>query len=76
MRFDDANSASCVSVVSDARYERFAALAIARAMEAVPACAYRGVVVELQPRDFRQTAAHFLRIATPVAWPTDGHDVD
>ncbi len=73
---DNTVSVSCVTVIPDAaRYKCFA-LEIAHAMEAVPAHAHRGIVVELQPRDFQQTAAHFLRVATPVAWLTDEHDVD
>jgi hypothetical protein len=79
MRFvrDNVDSASFVVVLPDAAcYERMVALQIARVMEAVPPHPYRGVVVELQPRDFRQNAAHFLRVATPTQWPVDEHDVD
>jgi hypothetical protein len=79
MRFvrDSADSASYVAVVLDAEsYERMVALQVARVMEAVPAHAHRAVVVELQPRSFQQTAAHFLRVATPSEWPADDHDVD
>jgi hypothetical protein len=36
----------------------------------------RRVVLELTPRHFTQTAAHFLSIATPVDWPLDEPDVD
>lgn len=79
MRFirNNADSASFVVVMPDpACYERFVALEVARVMEAVPTHAHRGVVVELQPRDFQQTAAHFLRVATQVEWPAEDHDVD
>ena len=72
---DNADRASFVVTVPDpACYERMIALQIARVMEAVPP--HRGVVVELQPRDFQQSAAHFLRVATPIAWPVDDHDID
>jgi len=74
---DNADRASFVVTVPDAAcYERMVALQIARVMEAVPPRPYRGVVVELQPRDFQQSAAHFLRVATPIAWPVDDHDID
>jgi len=36
----------------------------------------RGIVVELKPRNFTETAAHFLSIAKPVEWPTDEPDID
>jgi hypothetical protein len=36
----------------------------------------RGVVVELRPRNFTETAAHFLSIAKPVQWPIDEPDID
>jgi hypothetical protein len=74
---DNADSASFDTVVNDTSiYERMLALQIARVMEAVPAHPHRGVVVELQPKNFQQTAAHFLRVATPAERPTDDHDVD
>jgi hypothetical protein len=39
--------------------------------------ASRGVVVELKPRTFSETAAHFLSIAQPVEWPVDDEaDID
>lgn len=36
----------------------------------------RGVVVELKPRNFTETAAHFLSIARPIDWPSDEADID
>jgi hypothetical protein len=78
MRFlrGDADSASCVAVLADsARYARVVALQVARVMEAVPAHANYGIVVQLEPRDFQQTATHFLRVATPVQWPVES-DID
>jgi hypothetical protein len=36
----------------------------------------RGVVVELRKRNFAETAAHFLRIATPVNIPSGEPDID
>jgi hypothetical protein len=36
----------------------------------------RGVIVELKPRNFAETAAHFLSIAKPVEWPIDEADID
>lgn len=38
---------------------------------------FRGTVVELRPRTFRETANHFLQVATPVVWPpNDEADID
>jgi hypothetical protein len=79
MRFvrDNADTAPCVVVWPDVvRYERMVALQVARVMEAVPPHPRRGVIVELQPKDFQQTASHFLRVATATEWPGDDHDVD
>jgi hypothetical protein len=37
----------------------------------------RGIVVELKPRTFTETAAHFLKITKPVHWPVDNQpDID
>ncbi len=36
----------------------------------------RRVVLELAPRLFTQTAAHFQSIAIPVDWPLDEPDID
>ncbi len=38
--------------------------------------ATRGVIVELKPRNFTETAAHFLSISKPVEWPVDEPDID
>ena len=36
----------------------------------------RGVVVELKPRTFTETASHFQSVAKRVAWPNDEADID
>jgi hypothetical protein len=36
----------------------------------------RGIVVELKPRTFNETAAHFASIAKSVDWPLDEPDID
>ena len=34
-----------------------------------------GLVTELKPRNFMETAAHFRRVTTPVEWPSDDPDI-
>jgi hypothetical protein len=36
----------------------------------------RGIVVQLRPRNFAETAAHFVRVTTAVKWPSTEHDID
>jgi len=36
----------------------------------------RGIVVELKPRTFTETANHFRAVATRIDWPLDEADVD
>jgi hypothetical protein len=38
--------------------------------------ANRGIVVELRPRNFAETAAHLLRVTTAVKWPSTERDID
>lgn len=68
---------ACNCVTWDAeRGHRMMASAVA---ELAPECAARpprGIVVELRPRDFSETAGHFLSIAKPVEWPIDEADID
>jgi|HubBroStandDraft_1064217.scaffolds.fasta_scaffold1599964_2 hypothetical protein len=72
---DDADKASFVTVLDEERDQLILAKAVAR-ISAANARTARPVVVELKPRNFAETAAHFLSVVTPVEWPIDEHDID
>ncbi|MGB6596194.1 MAG: hypothetical protein WBE70_03640 [Candidatus Acidiferrum sp.] len=55
---------------------RMVAKVVACVVPEIAAHTRRGVVVELKPRTFTETASHFLNIAKPVAWPHDEADID
>jgi hypothetical protein len=73
---DNADRASYVVVWDEERDKRILAVSLAECMTAVPDQVTRGVVVELRPRTFTETAAHFQRVATPITWSTDEYDID
>lgn len=58
------------------RERRMMAKAVACVAPEFAPRATRGVIVELKPRNFAETAAHFLSIAKPVEWPADEADID
>ncbi|MGB6876096.1 MAG: hypothetical protein WBD87_08675 [Candidatus Acidiferrales bacterium] len=64
---DDVNRASLSMAVCDE--EQLVADAMAKFLLARNQ--RRGVVVQLVARRFTDTAAHFLRVTTPVDWPAD-----
>jgi hypothetical protein len=73
---DNVVSASSEAVLTE-RDERVVAHAISGVVvEVTSRSDDRRAVVELTPRHFEQTAAHFLRVATPFKWPTDEADID
>ena len=67
-------ASTCVTWDAE-RERRIVAKAVACVAEAAPR-PVRGVVVELKPRTFTETAAHFLSVAQPVDWPLDEADID
>lgn len=73
---DNADRASFVAVLDEERDKRILAISIAKVMVAVPAQSGRGIVVELRPRNFTETAAHFQSVTTLITWSTDEYDVD
>ena len=72
---DNAVSASYEGVWDVDRQRRLVAEAVAGVAVQLSTRS-RGVVVELKPRHFSETAEHFLRVATPIDWPTDEPDID
>ncbi len=68
--------ASCNAVLDVERELRMVAASLGGAAVAAPVRVGRGAVVELKPRQFGETARHFLRVATSVDWPADGPDTD
>lgn len=58
------------------RERRIVAKAVACVAPEIAPRPVRGIVVELKPRNFTETAAHFLSIAKPVEWSTDEADID
>jgi hypothetical protein len=78
LRFNGSATRASFEVVWDVeRQRRMVVQAIAGVAASVsPRAAGRGVVVELKPRHFSETADHFLRVATPVEWPLDEVDID
>jgi hypothetical protein len=73
---DDADRASFVTVLDEERDVRILAKTLSQFIFEAPSQPIRGVVVELRPRTFTETAAHFLSVTTPVTWPTDQPDID
>jgi len=74
-----ARSSTCASneVTWDAEKERrMVARVVACVAPEIAAHPRRGVVVELKPRSFTETASHFQSVAKPVAWPHDEADID
>jgi len=51
-------------------------VAIAAELVRVTSSQRRGIVVELRPRTFTETAAHFGAVAKKIDWPLDEPDVD
>ena len=71
----DANAAApCVTVTDDKLEERILAAVMARFM--VAPNRPQAVVVQLTPRNFTETAIHFLKVTKRVEWPTDEADID
>ena len=73
---DNADRASFVAVLDEARDVRILAKSLAQVVVVASAQPTRGVVVELRPRNFTETAAHFVSVTKAVAWPTDENDID
>jgi hypothetical protein len=73
---DNADRASFVAVLDEAQDVRILAKSLAQIVIAAPTQTTRGVVVELRPRTFTETAAHFVSVTKAVAWSTDEHDID
>jgi hypothetical protein len=73
---DNAEKASFVAVLDEERDEHILAKSLAQSIFTDSAQPVRGVVVELRPRTFTETAAHFKTVTTPVTWPTDEYDID
>jgi hypothetical protein len=78
MKFNcgDADKASFVTVLDEERDVHILAKTLSQSINADPVQPVRGVVVELRPRTFKETAAHFKSASTPVTWPADEFDVD
>lgn len=72
----DADRASFVTVLDEERDMRILAKSLSQPIFAEPVQPSRGVVVELRPRTFTETAAHFQSVTTPVPLYTDENDID
>ena len=69
---DNAVSASYECVLDAEHEQQIAGRAVA---QVVHTPRNRGIVVELKPRTFAETAAHFVQVTTPVGWPSE-NDID
>jgi hypothetical protein len=72
----NADKASFVTVLDEERDVHIPAKSLSQSIFSDPVQPVRGVVVELRPRTFTETAAHFKSVTTPVTWPTDEYDID
>jgi hypothetical protein len=71
---DNAVSASYEGVLDADRESQIVERAVAKVVDVVRPD--RGIVVELKPRTFTETATHFVRATAPVEWPSEEHDID
>jgi hypothetical protein len=77
VRFTRSSTRASNEVTWDAEMERrTVARAVACVAPEIAAHPRRGIVVELKPRTFAETASHFQSVARPVAWPHDEADID
>jgi hypothetical protein len=72
----DADKASFVTVLDEEGDLRILAKSLSQSKFADTVQPTRGVAVELRPRTFMETAAHFQSVTTPVTWSTDEYDID
>lgn len=75
VRGSSTSASNCVTWDAE-RDRRMVAKAVADLAPEITSRPVRGIVVELKPRNFTETAAHFLSIAKRVEWPTDEADID
>jgi hypothetical protein len=77
VRFAGGSTRASNEVTWDAEKERrMVARVVACVAPEIAPHSRRGIVVELKPRTFAQTASHFQSVAKPVAWPNDEADID
>jgi hypothetical protein len=77
VRFAGSSTRASNEVTWDAEKERrIVARVVACVAPEIAPHPRRGIVVELKPRTFVETASHFQSVTKPAEWPTDEADID
>jgi hypothetical protein len=76
VKFAESATRASYEAVWDVERERQIVACAVASVAPRPSRATRGMVVELKPRQFSETAEHFLRVAMPVEWSHDEADID